>query len=61
VCSPTSAILRNVETRFYQRNLISKFHHALNVVFFFWVVPHRLNFACQIFGTLRVLHLHRRC
>jgi len=27
---------------------------------FFWVIPRRLNFICQRFGTLCLFHLHRR-
>ena len=27
---------------------------------FFWVIPWRLNFICQHFGTLCLFHLHRR-
>jgi len=27
---------------------------------FFWVIPQRLNFICRRFGTLCLLHLHRR-
>jgi hypothetical protein len=26
---------------------------------FFWVIPRRLNFICQCFGTLYLFHLHR--
>ena len=26
---------------------------------FFWVIPGRLNFICQRFGTLCLLHLHK--
>ena len=26
----------------------------------FWVIPRRLNFICQRFGTLCLFHLHRR-
>ena len=26
---------------------------------FFWVIPQRLNFMCQRFGTLCLFHLHR--
>jgi len=26
---------------------------------FFWVIPRRLNFICQRFGTLYLFHLHR--
>jgi hypothetical protein len=27
---------------------------------FFWVIPQRLNFICQCFGTLCLFHLHRQ-
>ena len=27
---------------------------------FFWVIPRRLNFICQRFGTLCLFHLHRQ-
>jgi hypothetical protein len=27
---------------------------------FFWVIPRRLNFICQRFGTLYLFHLHRQ-
>jgi len=27
---------------------------------FFWVIPRRLNFICQHFGTLCLFHLHRQ-
>ena len=27
---------------------------------FFWVIPWRLNFICQRFGTLCLFHLHRQ-
>jgi hypothetical protein len=27
---------------------------------FFWVIPRRLNFVCQRFGTHCLFHLHRR-
>jgi hypothetical protein len=27
---------------------------------FFWVIPWRLNFICQRFGTLCLFHLHSR-
>ena len=27
---------------------------------FFWVIPWRINFICQCFGTLCLFHLHRR-
>jgi len=29
-------------------------------MFFFWVIPRRLNFICRRFGTLCLFHLHRR-
>jgi hypothetical protein len=29
-------------------------------VFFWVVIPHRLKFKCQRFGTLCLFHLHRR-
>jgi len=29
-------------------------------MFFFWVIPWRLNFICRRFGTLCLLHLHRQ-
>jgi len=28
---------------------------------FFWVLPRRMYFMCQRFGTLRQVHLHRWC
>jgi hypothetical protein len=28
---------------------------------FFWVIPRRLNFICQRFGTLWLFHPHSRC
>jgi hypothetical protein len=27
---------------------------------YFWVIPRRLNFICRLFGTLCLIHLHRR-
>jgi len=27
---------------------------------FFWAIPRRLNFICRSFGTMCMLHLHRR-
>jgi hypothetical protein len=29
-------------------------------MFFFWVIPQRLNFTCRRFGTLCLFHFHRR-
>jgi hypothetical protein len=40
---------------------IKCFYHELlitNVYVFFWVIPRRLNFICQRFGTVCLFHLH---
>jgi hypothetical protein len=34
--------------------------NKLKLYAFCWVIPRRLNFICQRFGTLRLFHLHRR-
>ena len=37
-----------------------KFDNICFVCVFFWVIPRRLNFICRRFGTLCLVHLHRR-
>jgi hypothetical protein len=40
--------------------LISNFCCVFNVICFFWIIPWRLQFKCQSFGTLCLFHLHGR-
>ena len=41
---------------FYHELLITNTLYA-----FFWVIPRRLNFICQRFGTFCLFHVHRWC
>jgi len=52
-------ILYDLEQSF-DGNIIKQIQTNIKKVYiFFWVIPWRLNFICQRFGTLCLVHLHR--
>jgi len=42
----------------YYGSRVKLYSHLLYA--FFWVIPRRLNFMCQHFGTLCLFHLYRQ-
>jgi len=49
---------------FYSSAFFKYFHIVLTCIYMlhalFWVIPRRLNFICQRFGTSCLFHLHKR-
>ena len=53
--------LDNVSEKNWGKKVASKRKGRVKLLYaFFWVIPRRLNFISQSFGTLCLFHLHRR-